>query len=120
MALKSVPPVTFSPRIILSFTGFQIFEPAGGSNAWPFFHVVGSKGPVFMAPVGGTLRALLSRPACAASGNCVAPACALFAYGSATAGCCDAGGCDAGGCGVCPANAAMPSAPESSTTAAIR
>jgi hypothetical protein len=27
VALNTVPPVTFSPRIIFSFTGFQIFEP---------------------------------------------------------------------------------------------
>ena len=110
MALKSVPPVTFSPRIILSFTGFQVFEPAAGSNAPPYFQPSLLNGPLFTAPSGATLRALLSLPAAAANGNCVAPGLALFAYGSAVGGGC-AGRC----CGCCawPANAAIARAPKS-------
>ena len=79
VALNSVPPVTFSPRIIFSFTGFQIFDPAGGLNAVPYFQVAGSNAPWFAAPGGATFRALLSLPAGAASGNCVAPGFALLA-----------------------------------------
>ena len=45
MALKNVPPVTLPPCIIFSFTGFQIFAPAGASNAGPYFQVAGSNGP---------------------------------------------------------------------------
>ena len=79
MALNSVPPVTLPPCIIFSFTGFQIFAPAGGLNAGPYFHVAGSNGPWFTAPAGAAMRALLSLPAGAASGNCVVPGAALFA-----------------------------------------
>src|SRR2546421_5455823 len=86
--LKSVPPVTLPPCIIFSFTGFQTFEPAGASNAVPYFHVAGSNGPVFTAPAGATMRALLSLPAGAASGNDVVPGAALLAYGSAFGAAC--------------------------------
>src|ERR1041384_5756957 len=83
VALNSVPPVTFSPRLIFSFTGFQIFEFAGAFHAVPYFHWVGSNGPWLTAPAGAVIRALLCLPAGAASGNCVSPGRALFAYGSA-------------------------------------
>ena len=83
MALNSVPPVTLPPCISLSFTGFQIRAPDGGLNAGPYFQVAGSKAPWLTAPAGATFLALLSVPAGAASGNCVVPAAALFAYGSA-------------------------------------
>ena len=69
MALNTVPPVTLPPCIIFSFTGFQIFEPAGALNAVPYFHVAGSNGPWLTAPAGATARAPLSLPAGAASGN---------------------------------------------------
>src|SRR3989442_32782 len=61
--LNSVPPVTLPPCIILSLTGFQIFDPAGASKALPYFHADASNGPWFTAPGGATLRALLSLPA---------------------------------------------------------
>jgi len=93
VALKTVPPVTLPPCMILSFAGFQIFAPAGGLNAVPYFQAAALNGPWFTAPGGATIRALLSVPAGAASGNCVAPGLALLAYGSADcAGC--AGVCD--------------------------
>src|SRR5213594_3045657 len=92
VALKSVPPVTLPPCIIFSLTGFQICDPEGGLNAGPYFQFAALNTPWFTAPAGATLRALLSRPAGAASGNCVAPGFALFAYGSAVGG-----GC----CGFC-------------------
>src|SRR5205807_8319537 len=72
-----------------------------------YFHVAGSNGPVLTAPAGAVVRALLSRPAGAASGNAVVPGCALLAYGSALG---RGGGCCAGAC-VCAANRPMPSAP---------
>ena len=40
-----MPPVTFSPFIILSITGFQILEFGGASKAGPYFHLVGSSIP---------------------------------------------------------------------------
>jgi len=43
--LNTVPPVTFSPFIILIITGFQILEFGGGSNAGPYFHLAGSSIP---------------------------------------------------------------------------
>ena len=64
-----MPPVTFCPAISFSFTGFQIFDPAGAFHAGPYFHVVMSNGPWFTAPGGATLFALLSCPAFAASGK---------------------------------------------------
>src|SRR2546425_13053643 len=66
-----------------------------------------------MAPGGATVRALLSLPAGAASGNAVVPGAALFAYGSADVG--DGGGCCAGGFCVCAANAASPNAAHTTT-----
>ena len=45
VALKSVPPVTLPPCVILTFTGFQTCAPAGELNAGPYFHVAGSNGP---------------------------------------------------------------------------
>src|SRR5215510_11825532 len=83
VALNRVPPVTLPPCIILSFTGFQIFDPSGALNAGPYFHVAGSNGPWFTSPGGAACRELLSLPAGAASGNCVAPGAALLRYGSA-------------------------------------
>src|SRR3954471_1803056 len=106
MSLNTVPPVTLPPAISFSFTGFQIFAPCGGLNAVPYFHVAGLNGPWFSAPAGAVVRAPLSLPAAAASGNCVAPGAALLAYGSADG----AGVC---GAGVCPANTTMPTAPNS-------
>src|SRR5689334_23220841 len=94
VALNSVPPVTLPPCIILSFTGFQIFDPAGGLKAGPYFQAAASNGPEFTAPGGAVLIAPLSLPAGAASGKLSFPASALLAYGSALAfGCCPAGGC---------------------------
>jgi hypothetical protein len=78
-APKNVPPVTLPPCSIFSFTGFQIFEPGGGSKAVPYFHVVGSNGPLVHRAGGATMRALLSTPALAASGNVCVPGAALFA-----------------------------------------
>jgi hypothetical protein len=43
--LNTVPPVTFSPFIILIITGFQILEFGGASNAGPYFHLAGSSIP---------------------------------------------------------------------------
>ena len=75
-----MPPVTLPPCIIFSFTGFQIFEPAGGLKAVPYFHVAGSNGPWLTAPAGGRAAAPLSWPAGAASGNCVAPGVAALPF----------------------------------------
>src|SRR5262245_6010547 len=105
VALNSVPPVTLPPWFIFTFTGFQIFDPAGGSKAGPYFHVLGLNGPVLTAPGGATFFALLSRPAGAASGNCVAPGFALLAYGSAVGG-----GCVCCWLGVWAVNVARPNA----------
>ena len=41
----SLPPVTFCPAIIFSFTGFQILLPAGALHAVPYFHFAMSNGP---------------------------------------------------------------------------
>src|SRR4051794_31478855 len=98
VALNSVPPVTLPPCIIFSFTGFQILAPSGGLNAVPYFQLAALNGPWLTAPAGAVIRALLSLPAGAASGNCVVPGLALFAYGSAEAGGgCVCGACDGGG-----------------------
>src|SRR5258706_10687390 len=97
-----LPAVTFSPRIYFIFTVFHIFEPPGGSTPPPYFHAPGLNGPWLVAPAGAVVRAPLSLPAGAASGNCVAPGRALLAYGSALGG-----GC----CAVWPANAAIVRAP---------
>jgi hypothetical protein len=110
VALKSVPPVTLPPCIIFSFTGFQIFAPAGGLNAGPYFHVDGSNGPWLTAPGGATVFALLSLPAGAASGKVSVPGAALFAYGSARGVLVAGGVCGAGGFDDCAANAAIASA----------
>src|ERR1051325_5319971 len=61
-----------------------------------------------MAPAGAVVLALLSLPAGAASGNCVVPGAALFAYGSALVG----GGCcwGCGAVGVCAVKVAMATA----------
>src|SRR5689334_465906 len=64
--LNTVPPVTLPPCIIFNFTGFQIFDPGGASNAVPYFHDEGLKGPWLTAPAGATPRALLTLPAGAA------------------------------------------------------
>src|ERR1700728_2798438 len=88
--LNTVPPVTFSPFIILIITGFQILASGGASKAGPYFHLAGSSMPWLTAPAGAFVIAPESLPAAAASGNCVFPASALFAYGSAVGG------------GVCP------------------
>src|SRR5262245_9488670 len=69
VALKTVPPVTFCPAIIFSFTGFQIFVPGGALNAGPYFQSFGSSAPWFCAPGGGVVFALLFCPAGAASGQ---------------------------------------------------
>jgi hypothetical protein len=69
VALNSVPPVTFPPCSIFSFTGFQTLVPAGGVNAGPYFHVAGSNGPVLTALGGAWVIARLSAPAGAARGN---------------------------------------------------
>src|SRR6185436_5427256 len=79
----------------------------------PYFQVPGSNAPVFTAPGGATVRALLSLPAGAASGKVVVPGAALLAYGSAlgagVAGCAGcAGAVVCGGVWVCAANAAIP------------
>jgi hypothetical protein len=74
-----VPPVTLPPCIIFSFTGFQTFEPGGASNALPYFQEPGSNGPWLTAPIGATMRALLSLPAGAASGKVCVPGAALLA-----------------------------------------
>ena len=47
-----MPPVTFSPFIILSFTGFQIFAFGGASKSGPYFHVAGSISPWLTALAG--------------------------------------------------------------------
>src|ERR1051326_8795059 len=78
---KTVPPVTFSPRIILSFTGFQILLLAGASKAWPYFQDFSSIRPELTPPGSGRSIAPDSLPAGAASGNCVVPGAALLAYG---------------------------------------
>jgi hypothetical protein len=72
-------------------------EPAGASKAGPYFQLFMSNGPWLTAPAGATVRALLSLPAGAASGNEVVPGVALFAYGSAFAAGC--AGPPAGGAG---------------------
>src|SRR5579875_3442022 len=84
--LNTVPPVTFSPFIILTITGFQICLPTGESQAWPYFHLLGSRVPCFTAPGGAWEIAPESLPAGAASGNFNVPASGLFAYGSAVDG----------------------------------
>ena len=43
--LNTVPPVTFSPFIILIITGFQILAFGGASKAGPYFHLAGSSIP---------------------------------------------------------------------------
>jgi hypothetical protein len=67
--LSTVPPVTFSPFIILIITGFQIPAFAGASYAGPYFHFAGSSGPWFTAPAGAAFIWPESCPAAAASGN---------------------------------------------------
>jgi hypothetical protein len=74
-----VPPVTFSPFIILSFTGFQILASAGASKLCPYFHFAGIDDSLVHAPGGAFVMAPLSLPAGAASGNCIVPAAALLA-----------------------------------------
>src|SRR5215813_6949834 len=69
VALNTVPPVTFWPAIIFSFTGFQILLPGGALNAGPYFQLFGSSAPWFCAPGGGVVFALLFCPAGAASGK---------------------------------------------------
>src|SRR5688500_5022281 len=93
VAPKSVPPETLPPCCSLSFAGFHTFDPAGASNAGPYFHVAGSNAPLLTASAGAVVLAPLSRPAVAASGNLDAPAFGLLAYGSAVGaglggGCC--------------------------------
>src|SRR5579885_513075 len=61
--------VIFSPRIIFSFTGFQIGALGGASKAWPYFQVLSLKAPWLTAPGGAILSAWLSTPALAASGK---------------------------------------------------
>ena len=68
-----MPPVTFSPFIILSFTGFQIFEFGGASNAGPYFHVGRIDHSLIDRPGGAFVIAPESLPAGAASGNCNFP-----------------------------------------------
>src|SRR5580704_7020192 len=82
-AAETVPPVTFSPRIILSFTGFQIFAFGGGSNRWPYFQVFSSTVPLLTASAGALVSAPESLPAGAASGNCAVPILPRLASGSA-------------------------------------
>jgi hypothetical protein len=65
--------------IILSFTGFQILEPAGGLKLVPYFQAFMSNGPTFTAPGGAFLMAPLSLPAGAARGNVSFPASGLLA-----------------------------------------
>src|SRR5471032_2232048 len=69
----------FAACIILSFTGFQIFESAGGLKLGPYFHLAASKGPAFAAPGSAVFIAPLSLPAGAASGNLSFPASGLLA-----------------------------------------
>ena len=68
-------------EVCLDFTQSRAFDfdPAGALNAGPYFHVAMSKGPWFSAPGGAIIRALLSLPAGAASGNVVVPGAALLA-----------------------------------------
>src|SRR5207247_11228738 len=79
VALSAVPAVTVPPCSICSCAGFQIFEPAGGLKAPPYFQVAGSNGPWWRAPAGAVIRAPLWFPAGAASGNCVVPGFGLLA-----------------------------------------
>ena len=79
VAANSVPPVTLPPCCSFNFAGFQIFEPAGASNAGPYFQVAGSKAPLLTASAGAFCFAPLSLPAGAASGNLEAPAFGLLA-----------------------------------------
>ena len=73
-----MPPVTFSPRIILSFTGFQILDPAGALKSGPYFQVASVIGPWLMPPGSALLNAPLSLPAGAASGKFILPAAGLY------------------------------------------
>src|SRR5438105_15605512 len=79
VALNKVPPVTLPPCIILSFTGFQIFEFAGELKFGPYFQAAASNAPTFAAPGSAVLIAPLSLPAGAARGNRSFPASALLA-----------------------------------------
>src|SRR5215813_3917077 len=107
---KKVPPVTFSPRIIFSLTGFQIPEFGGASKAGPYFQVAGSTIPWLTPPGSALVIAPLSLPAGVARGNCSLPASGLLAYGSTVGG----GVCPPAGCAaacVCR----NPSVPASTT-----
>jgi hypothetical protein len=68
---RTVPPTTLPPSISLILAGFHSFSPDGAvkAGALPYFQVDMSNGPWFTAPGGATMRALLSLPAGAASGN---------------------------------------------------
>ena len=79
MPAKKVPPVTLSPFSILVFTGFQILEPGGASNAVPYFQFLSLNRPLLTAPGSERSMALLSTPAGAVSGNLSVPAAALLA-----------------------------------------
>src|SRR6476646_9874427 len=80
VALNTVPPVTFWPAIIFTFTGFHTLAPAGALNAGPYFQLFGSSAPWFCAPVGGVVFALLFWPAGAANGKLFAGCCPCATY----------------------------------------